>query len=359
MDERVRELTKELMVKSCLIDQLSSSLEKLQNEKMFSEEDKVQEAPTVAYKLHKQIHLTNLLTHSLITTRRVLNQQTQAHDQMKSTVANCFLGLESDMKELLGGVSRYQGQAEGWKSKIERESIAGERDRLELERERLSRERVEGDLEQCKAELEGGRESLKDKDAMIADLESKLNALQVTIDRFEDMQEEAGNDCEKLTKALDEERALKKKAEEKNRGILGDLELTRMNLEQLEEKLEVAREEARSSMAESAELQGLLNGLEAKADGRIGDLTKEVNSKSTELERVREELSAELKDARNSARTAAQKREEAMQLLEDRLDAANLKISDLNALLQGEREGRGDGEKAAGMLQEEWERVTA
>jgi chromosome segregation ATPase len=77
-----------------------------------------------------------------------------------------------------------------------------------------------------------------------------------------------------------------------------------------------------------ATLSTTLADLQSSSDKRIGGLMKEVN-----------EAHGELRDSRNSAQTAAKKREEAMALLQSRLDAANNKIVDLNELLGNAREG--------------------
>jgi len=369
MDERVRELTKELICKAALIDQLSDQLESLQNEKIAVTTPHPPEAPTIIHQLHEKTHLANLLTHSLITTRRVLLQNKTVHGDIRSEITNCFLGLEMDMKELLRGVSRYQGQAERerkkWQADTEEAQLEDQKNNLEREREKLATERLEEELKGHKAELEktqGRVDTLdgqtREKDAVITDLEARANNLQYSIDAHQSQQDQEGQNVKELTESMDKERKARIEAEGRNQELLGDLKLTQMNLEQAEEKLSAAKDELKGVKEENAALNGQLTGLESKADDRIGGLTKEVNDKNAELERVRGELTSELSDARNSARTAAQKREDAMELLEGRLDSANKKIADLNDLLSGEREGRGDGEKEAEKLREELKGVT-
>ena len=89
---------------------------------------------------------------------------------------------------------------------------------------------------------------------------------------------------------------------------------------------------------EYSTLQRHFEELESKLDQRIGELTAEINGKNQELN-----------EARGSARTAAEKREESMKLLQDRVSAANAKVSDLNKLLANTQS---DGKRGAAELSE-------
>jgi hypothetical protein len=138
--ERIVELTRELMSKGMLIDQLSDQITELQGAltSMPTPSSPTSAASSI---LHHKTHLINSLSHSLLTTKRVLDLERGGLGSIRSSLNSFNEGFGADMKSLVGVMGQVSAAGARERSAAAAELSASEKRRaaVEAENESLSK----------------------------------------------------------------------------------------------------------------------------------------------------------------------------------------------------------------------------
>lgn len=313
-DERIVELTRELMSKGMLIDQLSDQLFEMQGSLLSAPTPTSPTSGASSLLNHKQTLITNL-SHSLVTTRRVLQLEKEGQGAIKSTLNAFMSDFSIDLQNIVGVVAQLTKAGE-----IDRSSAA--KKYAALDKLKAAADDEISDLKRQLADLTASSTaSIGSLTSSLAHLEDEHQAVRNSLDDSIEASGALQREVSMLTETLDEETSAHAETSRKLAKVqsaLSKAEAAHSLLESQHSNLTTSHSTLTTTLAE----------LQSSSDKRIGGLMNEVN-----------EALSELRYARNSATTAAQKREEAMDLLQARLDAANGKIADLNLLLGSAKEG--------------------
>ena len=263
------------------ISTLNGQLEQLKQDKTKSDEQKQQEIA----KLNGQI--TNL--------GKQIEQLTQENTTLKGQVAS----LQEQLGKLQGQLQSAQQQGVADKATIER--LTGQVASLSSQLEALKADKTKSDQEK--------QQEIERLTAQLHDLTSQVNILTKDKNSLQQQLDAATGKVSALTSELEQLKAAKKQADEKNEQTIAGLN---SQIAQLGKDKQGLQEQINTKQAEISKLQGQIQTL------------KDDHSKSdTEKQKKIEQLTAQL---------AALTQEK--QGLQGKLDAANEKISTLTQQLQ-------------------------
>ncbi len=292
-DERIRELTRSLMRKGQLVDELNERLVELQRSTV-EESSMSTSQEELTPSLHAKTLLIAKLSHGLKTAVSVLRSERDAHSYVKAALRDFECGLVSDMSSSMEVLVRH-----------------------DEERRRLAEE-----VRSLRDELNGLKDEVKRVEGERRTLSSKLQALETARDSesssngvLKEQLVSLAADLESANAELDSKTAAHSLLSSEHDDLKGAFQLI---------------------SSTHASLETEFATLQSSTDAQVHSLTMEVNSgneKISELKLAEKAVRDELILHRSSARTAAENREREMMVLQQRLDAANKKISDLNELL--------------------------
>ena len=218
--DRIKELTRELMAKGLLIDQLSEQVEQLEKRQTSPLPPDVPSTTTINHMLHEKTHLVNSLSHSLLTVRRVLNLEKDAHGFISNSLHKFFEGFSSDIKLLVSGVSKFQRDLEAAEEKKEGQL----RDEASLAREDCNRYRsMSESLSRKNDSLRGDLLSMQDekstKAVQFLELNAKVKQLEEAMREKKAMKEEMENGRQELHRLLEREKEKRVEAEAKRQEV--------------------------------------------------------------------------------------------------------------------------------------------
>lgn len=263
------------------VSDLTQQLEKLKSDKTLSEQQKqakIDELNGKIAELGKQI-----------------TQLTQENTTLKGQVAS----LQEQLGKLQGQLQSAQQQGVADKSTIER--LTGQVTTLSSQLEALKADKTKSDQEKQK-EIERLTAQLRDLTSQVNILTKDKNSLQQQLDA-------ATGKVSALTSELEQLKAAKKQADEKNQQTIAGLN---SQITQLTHDKQGLQDQINTKQAEISKLQGQIQTLK-------DDHSKSDTEKQREIERLTNQLA-----------TLTQEKQD----LQGKLDAANEKISTLTQQLQ-------------------------
>jgi len=317
------------MSKGTLIDQLSDQIQELQNSILENVREPESPASKASSLLNHKQQLITSLSHNLLTTQRVLQLEKEGHAAIKNTLGSFMDDFGTDLANVVGVVAQITTASA-------REKVAAKKRLDALSADLLKSESGKAALEASHAS------SVSAFTATVTSLESEVGEVHKQLDSSAANHASLQQQLSSLAHAHEQETVAHTETRDKYGATAANLEKAKATASVATARAMTLEQQHTTLTQSHSTLSLTLAELQTNSDKRIEGLMKEVN-----------DTLGELRDARSSSNSAAQKREEANNQLQARLDAANSKIADLNMLLGSTKEGAKEGESERAKVRSE------